>query len=139
VPISCTCTNDAEAIAQGYGHCDANGTCAQGPNPAGSCGGAVPSGGLPECGAGSVGLILDGAFTGECRPIAQCDVVPECGQHSEGTDEGDCLARNDCSAVYVGINCTNPNNGQSCIPGSGGGPCTCTDFRFDECLTGGGG
>jgi len=141
VPITCTCTTDQEAIDAGFGFCDeATSTCQQGVDPAGSCGGTA-TGTPPTCGAGSVPLILDGAYTGECKAVSQCDVVPLCEAHSEDTDENDCLARSDCGAIYVGINCTNPT-GQSCTGGTG---CVCRgpdgiagnsdDFRFDACTT----
>lgn len=134
VPSTCTCTNDAEAQEQGFGYCDeTNSTCEVGVDPAGSCGGSA-SGTPPTCGAGSVPLILDGAYTGECKSVAQCDVVPACEAHSEAsTDENDCLARTDCQAVYVGINCTNPTTGQTCVGGQAG--CVCADFRFNSCTT----
>jgi hypothetical protein len=127
---TCVCSNDREAIAGGFGYCDeARSTCMPGTDPAGSCVGAVTCNTTaPTCAAGEVALIKDGCYTGSCRAIAQCDLAPTCAAI---THETDCLARTaDCTAVYIGHNCTN-NMGQSCTSGSAN--CTCETFTFGAC------
>jgi hypothetical protein len=126
---SCTCDTDAQAQAEGWGYCDeARHTC-EPPNPAGSCGGDVTCNQvMTQCPAGQVAQISEGCWTGQCVAIASCDVTAACRslQH-----EGDCLGRaSDCTAVYIGLNCTN-SSGQACMSGSTG--CTCTDFQFSSC------
>lgn len=126
---SCTCTTDAEAQANGWGYCDeSRGTC-EPPAAGGSCAGTVTCNQImTQCPDGQVALIQDGCWTGTCGAIASCDVTPVCAdlQH-----EGDCLGRTaDCSAVYNGINCTNPQ-GTQCNAGSSG--CTCESFSYASC------
>ena len=129
---SCTCTNDAEAQAAGYQHCDETRmTCKPG-NAGGTCGGEATCGTEPQCAAGSVALVdlTTGCFTGECSAITTCDVEPTCPRFQH---ESDCLNTADgnaCSAAYTGINCTKPD-GSSCQSGDSG--CTCESFVFAEC------
>lgn len=130
---SCVCQNDAEAQAQGYHHCDeARQTCEQS-DDGGTCSAeVVPTCNVakPQCVAGSVPLIVDGCYTGECSEITRCDVEPLCPalQH-----ETDCLGRTgECGAVYVGIDCTKPD-GTACQAGDTN--CTCESFRFNSCRT----
>lgn len=126
---SCLCNTDAEAQAAGFAYCDeARNTCE--PTPiGGSCGGtSTCATAEPTCPAGSVALISEGCYTGECSAIAECDVTPSCEalQH-----EGDCLgASASCTSVYYGINCTN-SQGTSCQAGQSG--CVCQSFQFAEC------
>jgi hypothetical protein len=127
---SCTCENDADAQAGGYGWCDeTRGTCMPGTDPAGSCAGQVTCAtDPPRCGAGTVPVIKDGCYTGECRAIDACDAAPVCQnlQH-----EADCLNRSaDCGAVYVGRNCRKPD-GTACQAGDTG--CVCERFDFQSC------
>jgi hypothetical protein len=130
---TCVCTSDRDAQTQGFGYCDeATSTCMVGTDPAGSCGGPV-TGAAPECPEGEVPLILNGAYTGACRAIAQCDVAPGCPalQH-----ESDCLADGVCAAIYNGINCRKPD-GTACQAGDTG--CVCESFEFRVCADGTGG
>ena len=126
---TCTCTTDADAVSQGYGWCD-NGTCAQGTDPNGSCGGTVTcTTAKPTCPSGQVPTITNGCYTGNCEAISACDTAPVC---SNINDEQDCLARTDCGAVYTGINCKKAD-GTACHAGDTG--CTCASFVFNSCAT----
>ena len=105
-------------------------TCEQA-DDAGTCGGTVaPTCNVArtQCPVGSVPLLRDGCYTGECSTIVACDVQPSCPalQH-----ETDCLGRTgQCGAVYVGINCTKPD-GSACQAGDTN--CRCESFRFNSC------
>jgi len=57
------------------------------------------------------------------------DPKPAC---EELTTSQDCYAREDCTAIYRGLNCTDPN-GIPCTEGSA--ECTCESFVFDRCET----
>jgi hypothetical protein len=128
---SCTCTDDEQAQAAGWAYCDeATSTCK--PTPAGgSCQGTATSGTKPTCADGEVPLIAEGVYTGTCTAIGTCDLTPECEKLQH---EGDCVGRTGtCTSVYYGLNCTNPNNGQTCSAGDSG--CVCQSFQFAECRT----
>ncbi len=127
---TCTCQDDTDAIDAGFGWCDTTrDTCMTGTNPAGSCTGTVTcTTTAPTCPDNQVPLILNGCYTGLCSAIASCDSAPACTslQH-----EDDCLGRNaDCSAVYVGHDCTT-KNGTACVAGDTG--CTCANFTYASC------
>ena len=128
---TCTCTDDQQAIAGGYGWCDTSrDTCEPGENPAGTCGGDVAATcttAEPQCPPGSVPLLSDGCWNGNCVAYAQCDLPPAC---SHINDETDCLSRSDCSAIYNGIDCTKPD-GSSCHTGDT--DCTCQTYVFASC------
>ncbi|MGE0401826.1 MAG: hypothetical protein AB7T06_34305 [Kofleriaceae bacterium] len=128
---SCTCTTDAEAQAAGWAYCDeATSTCKPTPD-GGSCQGTATGGTEPSCAAGEVGLISEGQWTGECSAIGSCDLTPECEKLQH---EGDCIGRSGtCTSVYYGINCTNPQSGQTCAAGDSG--CVCESFQFADCRT----
>jgi hypothetical protein len=128
---TCTCTTDAQAKQAGFGWCDTTRmTCMTGQNPAGTCGG-VPDASCtaaePQCPAGSVPLLYNGCWNGNCQVFASCDTAPEC---THINDETDCLGRADCSGVYDGLNCTKPD-GTACH--SGDTNCTCQSYIFAAC------
>ncbi len=126
---TCTCTTDADAVKAGYGWCD-NGTCAQGTDPNGSCGGSITcTTAQPTCPSGQVPTISNGCWTGNCEAYSACDVKPAC---TSINDETDCLGQTGCAATYTGLNCTN-SQGTSCTSGSTG--CTCQSFVFATCTT----
>jgi len=82
----------------------------------------------PKCAAGSVPLVSNGCYTGECRSIDLCESAPACGDLQNETD---CLARSaDCTATYTGHNC-HTSGGASCTQNSSG--CTCDSFTFASC------
>jgi hypothetical protein len=131
---TCTCTNDAEAqaVLGADSHCDENlSTCIPGADPAGACVGEVTCNErAPNCGEGTVPLILDGCYTGSCRAIAQCEAAPVCESMQHLTD---CSSRvDDCFVVATGTNCTTPGGG-ICNPGDTN--CTCENFEFHSCET----
>ena len=109
--------------------CDlARQTCTDTPNP-GSCVGDVTcSDAPPVCDAGSYPGIINGCYTGFCIAVAECDILP-C---VELTDDNACFARNDCSPVYRGVNCRDPNGNQC---SSTQANCMCERFVFDSCET----
>jgi len=122
------CTADDQCPAGQY--CDENrSTCMPGTDPnAPSCGGAVTCDAAPPtCPAGQVPLIANGCYTGACRAIDQCDTPPVCEVIN---DEAHCLGRMDCTALYTGINCRDPQ-GNACTSGSAN--CTCERFQFAHC------
>lgn len=133
---TCSCTNDTQAIDQGFGYCDeSRETCEPGVDPAGLCTGEVTCNEQqPNCEVGTTAAILDGCYTGGCLAIAQCNAPPVCEnlQHVE-----DCEARStgsapDCLIVATGTNCTKPD-GSICNPGDTN--CTCQNFQFHSCDT----
>ncbi|MCX5741265.1 MAG: hypothetical protein NT062_02060 [Proteobacteria bacterium] len=127
---TCSCTTDAQAQQGGYGYCDeSRNTCVPGTDPAGTCAGTITCNIVaPTCAAGSVPLILDGCYTGECRVITTCGETPSCGALSH---EADCLNRaSDCSAVYTGTGCHKPD-GSACHAGDQN--CLCSNFTFNSC------
>lgn len=126
---TCTCTSDSDAVNQGFDYCDeSRQTCLPGVDPAGDCAGEITCNlGRPTCPAGTVALISEGCYTGECAAINSCATAPSCSAFGH---EADCLAGNDCSVSYTGINCTTPNN-SPCQAGST--DCTCQEYRFAAC------
>lgn len=128
---SCTCTQDEEAVAQGWGWCDeTRNTCLPGADPAGTCGGNVTCNqGPPTCPAGQVPTMFNGCWTGNCTAYAACDVDPVC---SHINDSATCGSRSDCRRVFNGINCTkNDGTGQACQDGDTN--CTCAQYVFASC------
>jgi hypothetical protein len=67
----------------------------------------------------------DGCYTGGCVTDATC-AAAACAI----LDELACDASPDCSPVYGGVNCSNPD-GQPC---GGGGACTCESYVFVDCV-----
>ncbi len=132
-PVSCVCSTDAEAAAQGYDYCDeATITCKKGTDPAGTCAG-VPTCNIlpPTCAPGDVPLLgADGCWNGQCEAATQCAAPPEC---SHINDEANCTARPDCAASVNGINCTKPD-GSACQ--SGDSNCSCEQLVFAACRAG---
>lgn len=128
---TCFCTNDAEAVAQGFAYCDSSrSTCLPGADPAGECTGTVTSGNAPACPEGQVPLILDGAYTGACEPINQCGMAPACASYQHATD----CQNGGCSSSYTGINCRAPDGVTPCnVPSSS---CTCESYTFASCSEG---
>ena len=95
-----------------------------GPNDPGSCyGDVVCDAAPPACPPNSVPGIRNGCYTGYCIPTWDCDQTATC----ESLDEYGCNARQDCTPVYNGGGCT-------CYPD---GTCSCSDWQFDHCETGG--
>lgn len=88
----------------------------------------------------SIGQCVETGFCsadGDCLQGWSCDIdrstcvdVPPQISCEEVSVENECLDRADCSVVYRGINCTDPNGG-SCTSGSAN--CDCTDFVFERC------
>ncbi len=112
-PIACPgafvqCRNEDETTDPGdAGLCYAPVTC------------AISS---PACPAGTTPGILDGCYTGYCIPLADCESQPAC---SAITVEMTCIARTDCTPLYVGVDC---------MCNSGG--CTCASWDFASCSDG---
>jgi hypothetical protein len=122
------CKVDDDCNGDAGERCDVpTGTCTQG-----SCAGAITCTTVaPKCPTGSVPLIFGGCYTGSCLETAQCTASPVC---ENVNDEPNCLNRTaDCTAVYVGLNCTNMVTGQPCHSGDSG--CKCESFQFDRCKT----
>jgi hypothetical protein len=122
------CTQDSDCNQAGGQFCDVpTGTCTQG-----SCAGDITCNiAKPTCPTGSTPLIYDGCYTGACFVTSQCSDAPVC---ENVNSEDDCLARSaDCTAIYVGHNCTNTQTGTSCH--SGDANCVCETFDFDRCST----
>jgi hypothetical protein len=130
---SCSCVTDAEAKNGGFDFCDEERqTCMVGTDPDGDCAGPVTCNlGKPTCPVQHTPVIADGCWTGECVVIGSCGTAPACENLSH---ESDCLAGNDCSVSYTGINCTTPNN-TPCQAGSTN--CTCEEYRFSSCNSSG--
>jgi hypothetical protein len=85
----------------------------------GTCNGEVLCDSLaPLCGPGMTPGIKDGCWTGFCIPLDQCE-PSACNQINS---EALCVARQDCTGYYRGINC-------SCE----GNMCSCSDWLFDSC------
>lgn len=127
-PVDPGCKVDSDCDEGAGEVCDvAQGTCTTG-----SCAG-VPTCEIvpPTCPSGTVPLIANGCYTGHCLATDQCTESPLCERVN---DEPNCLTRvADCTAVYVGRNCTNPQTGQACNSGDSG--CLCESFQFDRCKT----
>lgn len=125
---TCTCTTDAEAVSGGYDYCDeSRGTCLAGVDPAGDCAGELTCNlGRPTCPAGSVALIAEGCYTGECQAIAACASAPACAAFGH---EADCRAAS-CGVSYTGINCRKPDN-TPCQAGDTN--CTCDSYVYASC------
>jgi hypothetical protein len=133
---SWTCENDAQC---GTGYVCQDGTCVP-----------IPCDSNDDCAAGcycdtSTGSCIESCYctddaTAESAGWGWCDEdrttcmpgedpTPAC---EEILNEAECLLRDDCGAVYRGLNCTDPN-GIPCT--EGGAECTCESFVFDECVT----
>ena len=96
-----------------YGYCVAD------PVDPGECDGEVFCDSLPPlCEAGSTPGIKDGCWTGQCIDLSLCPQT-EC---AEIAGESMCVARADCDAFYVGVDCSCDANG-----------CTCASWDYDSC------
>lgn len=84
----------------------------------------------PECPVGTTPAIENGCYDGTCMAKEDCpDGAPfECTDLND--DEDACFANADCSPVYKGVNCTDPD-GDQCT--SGDANCTCESFTYDYC------
>ena len=84
----------------------------------------------PACPEGEVPLVDDtSCYTGECISIASCDVAPPCNTLNT---EALCSERQECEAVYGGINCRDPQ-GNACDANGDASSCTCEAFVFARC------
>lgn len=151
-PPGYACDGDAQCAAGCY--CSPDGTCVEGgfcnrddqcgdgltcdearnscdPQGGGTCGGEVTCNEVaPRCEPDSVPIIENGCWTGDCQPLALCDVEPTCERINT---EASCLARADrCGAVYSGQNCRR-QDGTACRAGDTG--CTCDRYDFASCRT----
>jgi hypothetical protein len=72
------------------------------------------------CPPDSVPGVIDGCWSGYCIPMADCEAPPEC---ADVMNEPSCIARDDCTPTYQGVDCTCDPNGN----------CTCDDWVFDAC------
>jgi hypothetical protein len=74
----------------------------------------------PSCPDGTLPGSDGTCWTGYCIPVADCpDQPPACS----ALDEAGCIARDDCTPIYQGDNC-------SC---NAAGACTCQTWTFTEC------
>ena len=88
----------------------------------GECDGDVLCESLPPlCEAGTTPGIANGCWTGACIDLSLCPQTA-CGDIQ---GESMCIARDDCSAYYVGDDCSCDANG-----------CTCGQWLFDSCAQG---
>ena len=80
----------------------------------------------PVCPEGTSPGIADGCYSGSCIADAECAamICPDL------TDEDSCRARDECKAVYIGLDCRDPDGG-ACSSGSAS--CECDRYEFDEC------
>lgn len=86
---------------------------------AGSCVGDVTCESLPpECPANTVPGRINDCWSGFCIPLDQCDVVPGCDIQTEAA----CINRDDCQALYEGVNC-------DCT----GDACVCESWLYESC------
>lgn len=96
-----------------YGYCVAD------PVDPGECDGEVLCDVLPPlCEAGTTPGIADGCYTGACIDLSLCPKT-EC---AEIAGESMCVARQDCDAFYVGVDCSCDANG-----------CSCSSWDYDSC------
>jgi hypothetical protein len=95
------------------------------PDP-GECWAEVFCDGLePVCPEGTTPGIKDGCYTGYCIPLSECeDPPPPPPACNTLTTEDACIARDDCSPYYEGIDCT-------C---DAAGNCVCADWVFVSCM-----
>jgi hypothetical protein len=85
----------------------------------GTCYGEVLCDSLPpDCPVDSLPGIKDGCWTGFCIPATDCGPPPAC----QNLGENECVTRDDCDALYEGIDCTCDDTG-----------CDCADWLFDSC------
>jgi hypothetical protein len=105
------------------GYCIPTSQCSHDPGTCSNGGGVMCALAPPACPSGTQPGIKDGCWSGYCIPNSACGPIA-C---EAIVDEGTCLARGDCSAVYAGTDCT-------CDPS---GACTCKDTKFARCATGG--
>ena len=128
---TCSCTSDAEAAAQMFDYCDVGrSTCLPGIDPAGDCTGEVTCNlGRPSCPEGSVAMISEGCYTGQCQAINTCSEAPGCPAY---TNEMDCANAGSCALSFTGTNCHVPGNlNASCtVPGAN---CVCDSYTFASC------
>jgi hypothetical protein len=103
------------------------------PDP-GTCYGDVFCDALPpECPEGTTPGIANGCYTGLCIALADCEQPPQ-PACEEIMGEEECYSRLDCSATYVGVNCT-CQGGQPCRCSAEDSSCTCERFDFAGCVS----
>lgn len=113
--------------------CDERQTCVPVPSDPATCYGDVFCDALPpECMEGTTPGIANGCYTGECIPLEQCE-QPPLAACEELASEDECYDRADCTATYVGVNCT--CQGQACRCGTDDSSCTCERFDYTGCVT----
>jgi hypothetical protein len=102
------------------GYCIPLVDCGDGDPDPGRCYEAVGSGQVaPDCPAGTTPGIARGHYTGFCIPLDRCEAAPECGGIQA---EATCIAREDCTALYHGVDC-------ECV----GDACTCAEWIYASC------
>lgn len=115
-PVDVDCPADTIKVCPADA-CEALCTCE--PIDPGECDGDVFCESLPPlCEAGTTPGIANGCWTGQCIDLSLCPDA-NCG---DIVGESMCIARDDCSAYYVGDDCSCDANG-----------CTCTEWVFDSC------
>ena len=116
-PFELECPDGYEKICPPDSFCDAGCSCE--PIAPGECDGDVFCESLPpKCEKGTTPGIANGCWTGECIDLSQCP-DSNCG---DIVGESMCIARDDCSAYYVGDDCSCDASG-----------CTCAQWNFDSC------
>lgn len=97
------------------------------PDPASCAGPLTCSVAAPACADGETPAILDGCYTGECIPLAECDVAP-LARCERIENPNQCLSRPDCEPFYVGRDCY--CDGAPCVCSDPSMDCTCTEWEY---------
>jgi len=115
-PATPDCGGNVPTVCYGY--------CVPDAPDKGTCTGDVLCDVLPpKCPPDSVPGIRDGCWSGYCIPVNECETQTACGDIA---NEYMCIARDDCSPIYEGINCT--CDGGGLVP-----TCTCESWQFKSC------
>jgi hypothetical protein len=94
--------------------------CGDGDPDPGSCYGPLTADGpAPACPEGTLPGRSNGLYTGYCIPQEACEEQPAC---AETIGEASCVARDDCTPIYEGVDC-------SCEADA----CECADWVFSHC------
>lgn len=123
-----TCETGDDCSQDGF-VCDDSGTCVPGEEPTLVCQGEVTCETVPPaCPLGSTPAIdVDtGCYTGDCIDNAECPDGNPCASNTEDQ----CIAAAECTAVYSGTNCTDPN-GNACNANEAN--CTCESYTYTGC------
>jgi hypothetical protein len=112
---------DAEAPtpcgAGAFGYCIAE----EDPSDPGNCYEPVTcDAATPDCPDGTTPGIKNGCYTGYCIPLDECEDPPPACTSLEA--EASCIAREDCTPIYHGENCSCQDT-----------VCTCETWIFDSC------